>query len=149
MKMKVRKLSLEDAEWLYELAMDKSVRRNSIQESKFNFESHVQWLTKKISELGFVIYVFNLTVDIGYVRVQIRDSRAYISIALKESYRGKGHSGEMLKMAMRKYQSDCGVSEFWAVVKDVNSASMRLFEKNGFELQSEEGGLLEYKAVLK
>lgn len=56
-----------------------------------------------------------------------------VTIYLKPEYAGKGIGGQALVL-LEKKALECGIHSFLAVICAENRASIRLFEKNGYQL---------------
>jgi spore coat polysaccharide biosynthesis predicted glycosyltransferase SpsG/ribosomal protein S18 acetylase RimI-like enzyme len=133
----LRKATQVDAEDLFDLANEKTVRQNSFSHGKIKWADHTRWLNEKLGN-GSCLFLIVVRSGkfVGQVRFEMTHAKeeAVISISLKRSMRGFGLSSLVINESMEKlvkvYKD---VHLVRAYVKDENIASMRAFEKAGFK----------------
>lgn len=130
----VREATLSDATILLNLSNDEEVRKNSINTSKIEWEDHISWLTKKIIDNDYCIYLFFLENElIGQVKFDIQESEATISISIDSNFRRKGLSKFLLTEGIRKlYNNRKIIKNLIAYIKPFNEDSINGFLKVGF-----------------
>ncbi len=142
--MKCRFATIEDIRITYEWACDILVRDNSFNQSTFSLEDHKSWFLEKINseDALFLIFESDDKSRIGIVRFEIKDTFALIGITVAPLQRGKGYASEMLVLALKMYSKNNDLPVF-AYIKDQNIASIKAFEKAGFQFEK----TLNYKQV--
>jgi RimJ/RimL family protein N-acetyltransferase len=123
----------------FELANDPSVRKNAFNSDPVEWETHVNWYTKRLkSDTSQLFAAFSLEGEfVGQVRFDFVDGAApawEIDFSIVPSFRGQGLGVQLLWQAMRlcsasRQESIC----FRGLVKANNLASARTFEKLGFQ----------------
>lgn len=133
-----------DCELIFSLSNDPLVRANSFNQNKIEYSDHCSWFTKTLADknmLFFLVFADETETDfIGQIRFK-RESEAstecVISLSITAQFRGKHIAGEFIEIgieALKKYWYN--IKNIVAEVKDENTASNRLFLKEGFELIS-------------
>ena len=135
----VREATLSDAAILLNLSNDEEVRKNSINASKIEWEDHIKWLTKKITDNDFCIYLFFLENElIGQVKFDIQDYEATIGISIDRKYRGKGLSKILIEKGIRKLNPNKKkINLVIAYIKPLNKTSINGFLRVGFVFMEE------------
>tara|TARA_Y100000034_G_scaffold103139_1_gene128460 strand:+ start:800 stop:2572 length:1773 start_codon:yes stop_codon:yes gene_type:complete len=133
----IRLANVNDMKNIFELANDDIARKYSFNKSKIKWEDHVEWFNEKIKDKNYLFYVVEQNEDfLGYVRFEIKDKEAIISINLKESSRGKGLGTKVVvessKLAFRSKK----IHNIIAYISEKNELSKKLFLKCGFVYDS-------------
>jgi RimJ/RimL family protein N-acetyltransferase len=133
----VRPAREDDCEFVYQLAMDPTVRGASTRSDEFTPEQHRQWWDRRFNDSSTRIYVAESDRPVGYVRYGRVKGRAEaeIAIAVDPSSRGRGIALDMLTMTQPLAAAALGVSQFTALVVVGNESSSRLFAKAGYEMK--------------
>ena len=132
----LRKATSADAEDLFNLANEDTVRKSSFSPGKIEWGHHVKWLREKLADSNCLFFVVdNLCRFVGQVRLDIvpLQKEAMISISLAKNIRGLDLSPSVISKSIEellKIRKD--VKLIKAYVKDGNIPSMRAFEKAGF-----------------
>jgi UDP-2,4-diacetamido-2,4,6-trideoxy-beta-L-altropyranose hydrolase len=138
--LKLREATENDIDYLFEWANDSITRENSYDQKKINYTSHINWVHNKLnsSDCMFLIFEDASKHKIGFVRFDKSEQESWvISINIAPPERGKGYSVELLRRAVSYFTSIRGEEIIKAYIKKVNTASIRAFERAGFELQKE------------
>jgi RimJ/RimL family protein N-acetyltransferase len=124
MIFKIEKLSLKHSKFLFKLRNDIDIRKNSYNTDIIKFSTHTDWLKKLIKKKN-IGYVFKSKTgsNIGYVRLNNKNSKDYVSIALSNKFRNKGLSKEILLAAENKFKSE----NLYSLVNKNNKKSISLF----------------------
>lgn len=130
----IREAKLDDAKIIFELSNDLSVRKNSINKNKINWEEHVNWLRKKINSDNYLIYLFFSEGEfIGQVKFEIQNSEAIIGISIVREFRGKKLAVPLLQKGIKAIlKSDKKINRIIAYIRPENKASENSFIKVGF-----------------
>jgi RimJ/RimL family protein N-acetyltransferase len=120
--MKLRPVTMADADFLLELKNDPEVRRWAIiSHDEIKKENHLFWLRKKLLEdVRFFILVEGQD-KLGDLRVE---ADREISVRIVEKFRGKGYASKALNSI---------AGSVYAKIVEGNIASMNLFTHNGFK----------------
>ena len=133
----IRRATMQDAQLIWELANDPFVRESSFSSQPIAWDTHISWFQTKISDPDFFLYIV-LTPDqqlIGQIRFEKKEKIFFISYSLAEKFRSLGLGTVLLKVGMRKLQSETGKKILvQGEVKPQNAASIKSFEKCGFEM---------------
>lgn len=145
-ELSVRKATEKDIDDLFEWANDPITRKNSYNQEKIDYDSHVKWVVNKLSDSDCLFLIFEniKSQKIGFVRFDRDEQKNWvISINIAPSQRGKGYSVELLRRAIRYFTNKRGYELIKAYIKKINAASIKAFERAGFEVQKE----VEFKSV--
>jgi UDP-2,4-diacetamido-2,4,6-trideoxy-beta-L-altropyranose hydrolase len=124
----------EDSRLLWEWANDPVVRRVSFSTEPINWDTHSTWLRNKLSDPNCRLYVIECgRRSIGQIRFEMEQNSAVISLSMAPDCRGQGLGTAALQAAMEQLFHTATVKQADAFVKKDNTASLRLFQKAGFE----------------
>jgi UDP-2,4-diacetamido-2,4,6-trideoxy-beta-L-altropyranose hydrolase len=127
---RLRKATPDDGHFLYQLRNDPTVNAQSITQNDFTYESHIEWLTKKLEDSNTHLYVVLFkNQPAGQVRV---DADNVVSISVLKDHRGQGVARAALTQTLELHSS------LTAWIEPQNRASLKLFEGVGFKRMSEE-----------
>lgn len=119
-RIKLRKATFEDADYLLALKNDKVMRKFAVvTNSKIRKADHLKWLKDNIDTVSIILYkgeragMFRVTED------------REVSINIDPLMRGQGLGGKVLKLCPKKV---------WAKIVNGNVPSMRIFLANGFKI---------------
>ncbi|MDP2586987.1 MAG: GNAT family N-acetyltransferase [Candidatus Komeilibacteria bacterium] len=134
----VRSGKLEDSKRVWEIRNNFLTRQNSNEQSVIPFENHQPWFIKKYfsyKDNKLVIIETNGQVA-GYLRFDSEEGKGYVvSIALDPVWQGKGLGSVLLTDGLRLIKTD---QLIMAQVKKFNPASLKLFQKCGFQIVRED-----------
>lgn len=137
--MRFRSVEMSDAKLLFEWATDSSIRRYSLSQTSIEWADHVEWLKNKLGDENCFFFIVEYEDNpIGVLRFDIHNQSALISYSLDPKYHGKGMGGIMLAKGIKQLLkiSTKEISRFQGVVIKENLASIRIFEKLGFDKTS-------------
>ncbi|PIR56349.1 MAG: hypothetical protein COU73_01395 [Parcubacteria group bacterium CG10_big_fil_rev_8_21_14_0_10_46_32] len=136
----IRPIMPEDAKRVWEIRNHPSARSHSGNPEAISYQQHASWFANKYFS-GLDNTAFVLVVDagqvVGYCRFDCnKEQGGYIvSIAIDSDFQGKGFGHALLRGALDQYAQ--GKVIFAEIQKD-NIASVHLFKKNGFSIESED-----------
>jgi RimJ/RimL family protein N-acetyltransferase len=136
MNLTLRLASQTDEELLLNWANDPSVRCNSFSTRRIEKEDHRQWLSGCLAdrENCFIfIAESEFDVPVGQVRFERKEGDWQIDYSLDRKYRERGLGPILLKEAIACLGSERNNGNLVARVKTSNEASLRVFERLGFE----------------
>ncbi len=134
-----RRATEKDARDIFHWRNDPQSRENSLNKEIIVFEDHLQWFTRKLSDPKCWIFILlSDDVSVGQLRFDFdSESSALVSISISPEKRSQGFAGEGLtKMCAFVFQN-APIKKIRAQIKKGNEASIRLFEKAGFQTISE------------
>jgi RimJ/RimL family protein N-acetyltransferase len=143
----LRKASKDDLQITFDWAANSEVRRFALKTSLISFEEHSKWFIGKVLDPSciYLIAEFNGR-SVGSIRFDISgEGKALISYLLDPSYFGLGLGTKLLEEGIAFCRNDCRIKELIGMVMRQNKASIRVFEKLGFQVDSESADLLTYK----
>ncbi len=152
-KLRIRKLKLEDSEFLFNLRNEEAVRLVSLNSNPISLDTHSQWFQKKLESQNSIIFISEVdSLPIGQTRYDLLNPKeAEVSIAVTSNFRGKGYGTEILKRTAKQFFQDFpGVEMIYAFINLGNEASLRSFAKAGYRLlgKSDLGGLTRNQMIL-
>jgi len=131
-----RNATLKDADILFDWVSDPITRKNSFDSSPIIWDTHINWLNKKLNDPLCKFYIFYLDYEpIGVVRLE-QNEQMIIGVTIAPEFRGKGLGSEIIKQGCLEYWKE-NDSDILAYIKKENLTSKRSFEKAGFTLHSD------------
>lgn len=131
MNIKIKKVTIDDAQLLFEWANDSETRYNSFNSAPIEWNNHITWLNKQIISPNASVYLVHLNNrPIGVAKFN-SDKVTVIGITVAPDQRGKGLGSEIIKIACHKFWKNSNQNIFAYIKKD-NLVSKRVFEKAGF-----------------
>ena len=126
---KIEKAKSKDSYFLYKIRNADDIRKLSSNTSKIKLQDHHKWFNKKLKLKGNFFYILKINAKkIGYIRLENKFKKYYISIALLRKYRSKGIGSKFLNIIDKKFENKTIISE---IVKK-NLSSFYFFKKNGY-----------------
>ncbi len=134
-QLSLREANDKDAFQLWRLANDSTVRANALSPEPIPYRRHLEWYSRKLSLRDTRIWVLELA---NTLVAQARYDRisadvAEIDYAVAPGFRGRGLGAEALKRSGELAFDALGVERLRGVVVEDNTASVRVFEKLGYE----------------
>ena len=133
-KVRLRRVSQEDAELLWEWANDHEVRLSAFSSEPILWDSHIQWFMRKLRESNsfFFIGLDEKDIPVGQVRFDTEESKAEIHVSIDRNKRGLGYGYALINMGVRKIFHSTPVRAVHAFIKPNNEWSVNAFEKAEF-----------------
>lgn len=131
MKFQIRKASLKDVNFFYELRNEKDARKNFFNTENIKYHQHFKWYKKKLKQKNEILLValINNSKKIGIVRYEMENIFANISINISKKFRRLGYGSKILKKS-EKFLKKKNV--IIAKIKRSNKASIKIFKKNNY-----------------
>lgn len=131
----LRDVTREDCDLLFSWANNKETRKNSFNSEQIDYKEHVEWFNNLLLSDNRKQFLLMAGSDpVGQVRIDIYGNCCEISYSIEASNRNKGYGTEIIKLAIDKIKNDFSeIKTITARIKPENVASMKCFEKNGFE----------------
>lgn len=136
--LEFRKVNENDVQLIYDWNNDPITRANSHNQARIEFADHEKWFAARIKDeqLDFLIFSYNGT-PCGTVRILREETENVIGIAIAPEFRGKKLAALILSQAGEYFYGRHGRKEITAYIKKQNSASIRSFQKVGYEIVNE------------
>ena len=150
-EMDYRKANFSDSRDLFEWRNDLATRKASIRSNEITWDEHKNWFEKVVASDESILLIFHEeNVDsqkIGMTRIDIDEAgiEAEISINVNPAVRGRGFSVEMVSSTVSNAFNELEqLVIIHAVVREDNLASLKVFEKAGFSLESRGSGVVRF-----
>jgi RimJ/RimL family protein N-acetyltransferase len=133
--LRVRRATADDCRLLWEWANDPGVREAAFNSDTISWARHVEWFEARLRSPDTVIYVMETgeRAPVGQVRFDWRAADAVeIDISVAAQWRGHGLGAEGLRLACDAFHRGARAT-IVARIRTENRASVRTFEKAGFE----------------
>ena len=142
-ELKFRNATIEDAQDLYEWRNDILTRQMSHSQESVDFESHIAWLEKSLTNPERIIYICeNKKESIGTIRVDKEKDCAELSWTISPTQRGKGLGSKMLREFIRQYPM-----QYRAEIRDDNKISKNMAEFSGMVFIECKNNVLHYNNI--
>ena len=130
-----RPATSDDCRRVWEWANDPAVRAVSFTSEPIPWEQHAAWFTRKLADANTRLWIAKQdgSPSLGQVRFDLDGSTSTISVSLDASRRGKNLGALLIWSACQKHFRESAVETIHAFIKPDNAASIRTFEKAGFE----------------
>lgn len=140
--MKLRQAKQKDLDYLLYLRNDDQTILNSFNKTKVKLDDHVKWFNESLANKNRKIWIFeNDLQPLGMIREDFNDNQITLSWVIDPMHRGLGLGTIMLSTLIKDRNES-----FIANIKKDNFSSIRIVEKNGFELISSDS-FLTYKKI--
>ena len=123
---------------LYRWCNDTECRKNSLHTHVITYDEHCKWFEEKLNAPNCYMYICQSDdMPVGQIRVQIENRNGEISYSIAKEHRGKGIGKKMLMLLEQQPEIIKRIDQLSAIVKAENIASVRCFEKRGYECKME------------
>jgi len=146
-RISLTKAESSEIEFFWYLRNKPYVFRYSLSASSVSWEDHVNWIMPIILGVSnkklFLIRYGKMPV--GQIRLDINENEAEISISVLSEFHGKGIAVASVNLMIKKIKNEQAIRMLEATVHKNNIASIGLFNKLRFKLDSKKGKWLKYK----
>ena len=134
MALQLRKINFKDKDILFRWANLKSVRKNSLNKKKINYEDHLRWINKylKSSSKNIAKLICIQKEPIGLIRIDKKNKDLLISYLIKPKFRKKGYASKAIRLFIKSLKNK---RKIVAIVKNENKASIKIFNNLSFKLK--------------
>jgi UDP-2,4-diacetamido-2,4,6-trideoxy-beta-L-altropyranose hydrolase len=123
----------EDCHLVWEWANDSVTRENSFSSDPIPWEDHIAWFNSKLADPHVIFYIIQIaSVPIGQIWFRIDGQEAIVSINIAPAQRGKGYSGQIIRMASMRLIKTTMVRKIHAYIKPGNMTSIKAFIQGGY-----------------
>jgi len=138
--MELVEARMQDWEILLEWRNDSFTRKNSITSDIISKKEHKEWFSNILKDPNSKIYIVKeKNKPIGTVRADKNDDEIIISWTVAPESRGKGYGKQMVKLLVENLSG-----KVTAIIKNENSASIKVAEFAGLSLELEKDNILFY-----
>ncbi len=133
-RVTLRPARREDSRSLWEWRNDPETREASFHTEMIPFETHQRWFESRLEAPNTeILIILDLQGKaIGYVRFQIAEFEAEVSVALDAQERGKGYGPAAVRQGVEILLAREDLDRVVALIKEGNTSSVRTFERAGF-----------------
>lgn len=131
----LRKATLHDARFLYDLRNEEAVRQASFSTDLISWEHHARWFQNKLAGNDSVIFVAEIDgAPAGQVRFDFReDGEADSNVAISRMYRGQGYGSRIVKSASEYFFTAFPkMRKIHAFIRPTNETSLKVFAGAGY-----------------
>jgi len=132
----LRRARSEDSRLLWEWANDPVVRAASFSSAPISWETHCDWLARKLGENTSLIFIAEdgTGTPCGQIRFDTRtDGDWEVDVSIARTMRGRGFASELIRLGVQALVENDQGARVHALVKPANAASAKAFTKAGFE----------------
>ena len=146
MRIKIRKASIKDAIFFYELRNEKSARNNFFNKKNIKYNDHLKWYKKKIKNKNviFLVALNNNSEKIGTVRYEEKKIFTNISISISKKFRNLGYGSKIIKNSEKFLKKKLIII---SRIKNNNKASIKIFTKNNYKVIKNNNDLMLMKII--
>ena len=140
--MLCRLITLEDSSDILTWRNDPASRKMSNTWSIISPTEHATWFADMLENRDHIGIVGEVNGEkIGVVFMLISAGTSNVSINLNPLHRGKGVAASLLRSSILEVQKIFPtIQQFTAEIKDTNTASMKIFVQNGFNMHIKNAG---------
>ena len=142
----IREAAETDTEITFSWANHPETRKYSFSKDAILWDSHCAWFLNKInSENCLYLILENGSKKIGSIRFDINEQNALISYLVAPEFHGKGYGTILLKKGLQFLEINRSKFDFQKVtgiVQKSNIASIKTFERFGFQTAEENGNFV-------
>lgn len=157
-----RPITKEDTDLIYEWANDPLTRAQSFTSKAIAYDDHVIWFDKKLSSSEDFFFIFyDDSSPIGSLRLDKAENDTFIiSYQVAPNKRGNGYGKAIISSIDKILHSELFISKLLdnsnnnhtrniitliAEVKSDNAFSLKCFTSNGYDMVSNENGIVSFK----
>mgnify|MGYP001368238174 FL=1 len=138
-QLRIRRATTDDARLLFRWANDPAVREAAFNSDPIEWDDHLSWLEGKLRSEESVILILEMdAVPVGQIRFDREASSDVwtIDYSVDREFRGMSLGKEIVSQGVEYLVRQMGKVRFSAEVKKSNVPSIKVFEFNGFVLES-------------
>lgn len=146
MKIKIKKASIKDSSFFYELRNEKSARKNFFNTKNIKYNDHLKWYKKKIKKKNsiFLVALSNNSEKIGTVRYKTNKIFTDISINISKKFRNLGFGSKIIKESEKFLKKKAIII---SRIKSNNKSSLKIFKRNNYKVIKNNKNLILMKII--
>ena len=129
------KAGITDINDMFEWRNHPDIRENFFNQELLSWDEHEKWFTSKLKDPDATVYMaYYRKEKIGTIRFERENSMIKTSVMLNPLFLGKGLGSQVIKMGVKRFIMEKNPDmQIIAEIKKDNVASIKAFEKAGFE----------------
>ena len=129
------KAGIADANDIFEWRNHPDIRKNFFNQELLSWDEHEKWFIAKLKDPAAAVYMaYYKKEKIGTIRFEASESAIKTSVMLNPLFLGKGLGSKVIKLGVERFiMEKKPVMQIIAEIKKENVASIKAFEKAGFE----------------
>lgn len=146
MKIFIKKASIKDANFFYDLRNEKKARSNFFNQKIIKYNAHLKWYKEKLKKKNTILLIafINSYQKIGYIKYEIKELMADVSLNIGKAFRKLGYGSKILKESEKFLKNNLMII---ARVKSRNKASIKIFKKNNYKIVKENNNTVLIKII--
>ena len=146
MKIKIKKASINDASFFYELRNEKSARKNFFNTKNIKYNDHLKWYEKKIKKKNaiFLVALSNNSEKIGTVRYETNKIFTDISINISKKFRNLGFGSKIIKESEKFLKKKTIII---SRIRSNNKSSIKIIKRNNYNVIKNNKNLILIKII--
>lgn len=139
-RLEVRRATARDATLYFSWANEPGVRATAEQPGPISWDEHAAWFARRLADPGSYLFVFAVKGRlVGQVRVEFAGADGTVSYSVDAEHRGQKLGLALLRRALAELRrARPGAWALHGIIRADNAASLRIFERLGFEQTSRE-----------
>jgi len=139
----VRKLSIDDSELLFKYSQEEITKKELSDEVFENIVETRETIEYFISNydtqypLVYGIILKEMNIVIGHIGLSKINKGIEIGYAIAADYQNNGYMSEIIIPFINWTKNNLSIEKIYGIAKSENTASWKILEKNGFELEEE------------
>ena len=129
------KAETTDINDIFEWRNHPDIRKNFFNQELLSWDEHEKWFMARLSDPDATVYMaYHKKEKIGSIRFESKDSVIKTSVMLNPDFLGKGLGPKVIKLGVERFIMEKNPDmQIIAEIKKDNVASIKAFEKAGFE----------------
>jgi hypothetical protein len=146
MKIKIKKATIKDASFFYELRNDKTARKNSFITKNIKYNDHLRWYKKNLKKKNviFLVALINNSKKIGTIRYETVQTFTNISVNISKKFRNLGFGTKIIEKSEKFLKKKLIII---SRIKKKNKASIKIFKNNNYEVIKNNNALILIKII--
>lgn len=142
----LRNAAMEDMDLTYTWANEPITRKYSFNQEFIPLVDHQNWFARKINDQNCIYQLLEKGgKPVGSIRLDIDAQVGLISYLIAPEYTGKGYGKKMLELAVQNLENGrLEIKMLKGLVRNDNIASVKIFERLGFERRILNNDVIEY-----
>jgi len=146
MKIQIRKASVKDARFFYELRNEKTTRKNFFDTKDIKYKDHLKWYKNKLKKKNviFLVALISASKKIGTIRYETDKIFTDISINISKEFRNHGYGSKIIKLSEKFLKKKLIII---SRIKNKNKESVKIFKKNNYKIIKNDNDLTLMKII--
>jgi RimJ/RimL family protein N-acetyltransferase len=127
----------KDCKRIWKWRNDRTTREASFNSNPILYTEHKRWFSRRLKDPKCCIFIVSTSYgkEVGYVRFEISDEEAEISVGIDKDERGRGYGAAAIQNASDHLLKIKPIHRIIARIKRDSPASIGAFTRAGFELR--------------